>query len=228
MKKSKRYIQAQQLIEGEKNYSIEEAVDVLKQLPSSKFDETVEISCKLNVDPRKSEQMVRGSVVLPHGTGKKVKIVVFCEPEREKEAKEAGANYVGSQDLVDKVTKENWLDFDYCISTPGMMKIVSKLGRVLGPRGLMPSPKTGTVTENIPFAIEEAKKGKIDFRIDKTGCIHVGVGKLSFSKEALVANVRQFCETLKSSRPPTLKGDFMKTVFICSTMSPSLKLDVRA
>ena len=146
MKKSKRYTQAQELIEREKYYSVEEAVDVLKKLPPSKFDQSVEISCKLNVDPRKSEQMVRGSVVLPHGTGKKVKIVVFCEPEKEQEAKEAGADHVGSQDLVDKVTKENWLDFDYCISTPGMMKIVSRLGRVLGPRGLMPSPKTGSVT----------------------------------------------------------------------------------
>lgn len=224
-RKGKRYLEATKLLDKGKMYPLEEAVEVLKIFPHPKFDETIEVSCKLNVDPRKSDQMVRGSVVLPHGTGKKVKVLVFCEPEKEQEAKDSGADYVGGQDLADKIIKENWLDFDYCVSTPQMMKIVSKLGRVLGPRGLMPSPKTGTVTDNISFAIKEAKKGKIDFRLDKTGCIHAGIGKISFPKEALIENIRAFCGALLSARPAAAKGDFIKSIYLSLTMGPGIKIE---
>jgi len=224
MKRSKRYQEAVKLVDKNKVYTIEEALEVLKKMPHPKFDETVEISCKLNVDPRKSDQMVRGSVSLPHGTGKKVKVLVFCEPEKEKEAKEAGADFVGGQDLIDKIQKENWLDFDYCISTPTMMRFVSKLGRILGPRGLMPSPKTGTVTNNLAQAIKEAKQGKVDFRMDKTGCIHAGVGKISFPLEHLKENIKVFLDTLNSLRPQAVKGEFIKSIYLSLTMSPALKI----
>ncbi len=224
MKRGKRYLEAVKLLDKQKTYSIEEAIETLKKLPHPKFDETLEISCKLNVDPRKSDQMVRGSVVLPHGTGKKVKVLVFCEPEKEKEAKEAGADFVGGQELIDKIQKEGWLDFDYCISTPFMMRMVSRLGKILGPRGLMPSPKTGTVTDNISYAVKEAKRGKVDFRMDKTGCIHAGVGKISFSTQALAENVKVFLDTLNSLRPQAVKGDFIKSVYLSLTMSPSVRI----
>ncbi len=226
MKRSKRYQEAVKLVDKNKVYTIEEALEVLKKMPHPKFDETVEISCKLNVDPRKSDQMVRGSVSLPHGTGKKVKVLVFCEPEKEKEAKEAGADFVGGQDLIDKIQKENWLDFDYCISTPTMMKLVSRLGRILGPRGLMPSPKTGTVTNNLVQAIKEAKQGKVDFRMDKTGCIHAGVGKISFPLEHLKENIKVFLDTLNSLRPQAVKGEFIRSIYLSLTMSPALKISV--
>jgi large subunit ribosomal protein L1 len=225
MKRGKKYQQALKLVDKNKIYSLEEAINILKDMSYFKFDQTLEISCKLNVDPKKSDQMVRGSVVLPHGTGKAIRVLVFCEPEKEKEAKEAGADFVGGQDLADKILKENWLDFDYCISTPQMMKVVSRLGRILGPRGLMPSPKTGTVTENISFAVSEAKKGKISFRMDKFGCIHAGVGKLSFSKQALTENVKVFLDALNSFRPSTVKGNFIKSVYLSLTMSPSIRIE---
>jgi len=226
MKRSKRYREAVKLVDKGKVYTIEEALEVLKKIPHPKFDETVEISCKLNVDPRKSDQMVRGSVSLPHGTGKKIKVLVFCELEKEKEAKEAGADFVGGQDLIDKIQKENWLDFDYCISTPTMMKLVSRLGRILGPRGLMPSPKTGTVTDNLTQAIEEAKQGKVDFRMDKTGCIHAGVGKISFPLEYLKENIKVFLDTLNNLRPQAVKGEFIRSIYLSSTMSPALKISI--
>jgi large subunit ribosomal protein L1 len=224
MKRSKRYLEALKLVEKDKVYSPEEAIEIFKKMSSTKFDQTLEFSCKLNVDPRQSDQMVRGSVILPHGTGKKVKVLVFCEPEKEKEAKEAGADFVGGQELIDKISKENWLDFDYCISTPSMMRFVSKIGKILGPRGLMPSTKTGTVTENISAAVKEVKKGKVNFRMDKFGCIHVGLGKISFSKEALLDNLKAFIEVLKSLKPQAVKGEFIKSSYLSTTMSPSLKI----
>ncbi len=225
MKRGKNYKAAEGLVDRNKVYAVAEAIDLLKKLPQTKFDQTVEIACNLNVDPKKSDQMVRGSTVLPHGTGKKVRVLVFCEPEKEKDAKDAGADYVGGEDMVEKISKQNWLDFDYCISTPQMMKVVSRLGKVLGPRGLMPSPKTGSVTENLGFAVNEAKKGKIDFRMDKTGAIQAGVGKISFSQEALVDNVSAFLTALNTARPATVKGDFIKASYISLTMSPSLKIE---
>ncbi len=224
MSPSKRYKEAAKAVDKDKAYSIEEAVDILKSMPKTKFDETVEISGKLGVDPKQSEQAVRGSVVLPHGVGKEIKVLVFCEPEKENDAKDAGAEHIGSEEIIDKILKEGWLDFDCCISTPSMMRMVSKLGKFLGPRGLMPSPKTGTVTDNVSHAVGEAKRGKIDFRIDKFACIHVGVGKISFAKEALLENIKSFVDALLASEPTSIKGEFVESIFLSSTMSPSLRI----
>jgi large subunit ribosomal protein L1 len=224
MKLSKKHKEAQKLREESKIYSIVEAVEVIKSMPQPKFDASLDLSCKLGVDPKQSEQMVRGAVILPHGTGKKVRVLVFCEPEKEGEAKEAGADYVGGQDLIDKISKDNWLDFDYCIATPSMMRLVSKLGKMLGPRGLMPSPKTGTVTMNISHAVSEAKRGKVDFRMDKLGCINIGLGKISFTKEALQENINSFMDALNASRPAVVKGEFIRTIYLSSTMSPSIRI----
>ena len=226
MAHSKRYLEAKKMVEENKTYPLAEAIDLLKSMPKLKFDETVEINGKLGADPKQSDQMVRGFVVLPHGTGKQTKVLVFCEPEKEKEAKEVGADYIGSQETIDKILKEGWTDFDCCISTPSMMRSVSKLGKFLGPRGLMPSPKTGTVTENIAHAISEAKRGKIDFRMDKLGCIHVGVGKLSFSSQDLLENAKAFVEALAAAKPPAVKGDFIGNLYLSATMGPAVKFNL--
>jgi large subunit ribosomal protein L1 len=224
MKRSKRYKGAEKLIDRAKIYSIEEAVEVLRSMPHAKFDETLEISCQLYTDSKQTESSVRGSVVLPNGTGKKVKVLVFCEPEKEQDAKAGGADYLGSQEIADKILKEGWFDFDCCIATPAMMKVVSKLGKVLGPRGLMPSPKTGTVTDNVSYAVKEAKRGKVDFRMDKTGGIHLGLGKISFSKEALSENTHAFIDALNSVKPASVKGEFIRSIYLSTTLSPSLRL----
>jgi len=226
MKRSKRYLEAKKKVVEDKVYPLEEAIDILKSMPTAKFDETVEISIKLGIDPKQADQMVRGSVVLPKGTGKEVKVLVFCGPEKEKEAKEAGADYIGTEETIDKILKEGWMDFDCCIAAPSMMRVVSKLGRFLGPRGLMPSPKTGTVTDNVSYAIKEAKRGKIDFRTDKLGCIHVGIGKVSFDKKALQENLKAFIESLIACKPAAVKGDFAKYLYLSSTMSPSVKIQI--
>lgn len=224
MAHSKRYLEAKKMVEEDKVYPLSEAIELLKSMPKLKFDETVEISGKLGADPKQSDQMVRGSVVLPHGTGKQMKVLVFCEPEKENDAKEAGADYIGSQETIDKILKEGWVDFDCCISTPSMMRSVSKLGKFLGPRGLMPSPKTGTVTENITHAISEAKRGKIDFRMDKLSCIHIGVGKLSFSSQDLLENVKAFVDALAAAKPSAVKGDFIGNLYLSATMGPVVKI----
>ena len=223
-KQSRRFTEAQKLVDKNKTYDLNEAIQILKDLPHTKFDETLEFSTKLNVDPKQSDQMVRSSVVLPHGTGKKVKVLVFCEADKEAKAKEAGADYVGSDELADKIIKEGWLDFDCCVATPAMMRIVGKLGKVLGPRGLMPSPKTGTVTDNVSHAVSEAKRGKIDFRMDKLGCISVGLGKISFSKDALVENVKKFLEALNAAKASSVKGELFTKYYLSTTMSPSLRI----
>lgn len=225
-KKSKRYQEASKLVNEDKVYSIEEAIEALKAMPHAKYDETLEVSCQVNIDPKQTDQAVRGSVVLPNGTGKKIRVLVFCEPEKESQAKEAGVDFLGSQEVTDKIMKEGWFDFDVCIATPGMMKVVSKLGKVLGPRGLMPSPKSGTVTENISYAVGEAKRGKIDFRMDKASCIHVGIGKISFSKEKLIENSRAFVDALLAARPSSVKGEFVKSIYLSTTISPSVRLSV--
>lgn len=224
MKRSKRYKEAEKGRELEKEYTLDQAVELITKMPRVKFDETIEASCKLGVDPSQSEQMVRGSLVLPHGTGKTVRVLVFCEPDRENEAKAAGADHIGTKDVVEKILKEGWLEFDCCIATPCMMKEVSKLGKVLGPRSLMPSPKTGSVTPNIEHAIKESKRGKVDFRMDKFAGVHIGLGKLSFKKEALVENVRAFLDALLAAKPAQAKGDYVKYVYLSSTMSPSVKV----
>ncbi|MFH1768367.1 MAG: 50S ribosomal protein L1 [Candidatus Omnitrophota bacterium] len=199
-------------------------MDLLQKMPAVKFDQTVDLSCKLNADPKKSDQVIRNSVILPHGTGKDIKILVFCEPEKEEEAKKAGADFVGGQEMIDKIMKDNWFGFDICISTPSMMRLVSKAGKILGPRGKMPSPKTGTVSDNIADAVKEAKAGKIEFRMDKFGCLSVGVGKLSFLKNNLVENIKVLLEAVNNSKPPSVKGELIKSIYVSATMSPSLRL----
>ena len=226
-KKSKRYKTAAGLVTKGKSYSVAEAVELIKKMPPVKFDETLEVNGSLGIDPKQTDQAVRGSVVLPNGTGKTIKIVVFCESDKENDAKTAGADFTGGQDLVEKIVGENWTDFDYCIATPGMMRVVSKLGKMLGPRGLMPSPKNGTVTENIAYAVKEAKRGKVDFRMDKQSCVHVGVGKISFTKEQLGGNVDAVLEALLAARPAGLKGDYIKGLYLASTMGPALRIAVQ-
>lgn len=223
-KRSKRYRAIEEKVDKNKVYTLDEAIDVLKGVPHPKFDETVELSCKLNVDPKKSDQMVRGSVLLPHGLGKKVKVLVFCKGEKEREAKEAGADYVGGEELIEKI-KAGWLDFDVAISTPDMMREVSKIGKILGPRGLMPSPKSGTVTQDIARVVKEAKTGKLNFKMDRSGNINVGVGKISFSKQALIENIKAFLDALMKAKPPAAKGQFIKKLSISTTMGPGLKLN---
>lgn len=222
-KRSKKYKQALGLLDKEKTYKIEEAVSILKKMPRLKFDESVDIGILLNVDPKKSEQMVRGTVILPNGTGKVKRIAVFCKGEAEKEAKESGADFVGGQELIDKVAG-GWLDFDIAVSTPEMMRDLSRLGKILGPRGLMPSPKTGTVTNNISQAIKELKAGKIEFKSDKQGGMHISIGRISFEIDKLTENITTFLSALKSNRPSSVKGEFIKSISISTTMSPGINV----
>lgn len=221
--RSKRYKESDKQIDRTKTYSLKEAISILKKLPSPKFDASVDLHFHMNVDPKKSDQMVRGTVVLPHGTGKKVRVAVFCKGESEGLAKEANADYVGSNDLIDKVAA-GFLDFDCAIATPEMMKDLSKLGKILGPRGLMPSPKTGTVTNDIVRAIEDVKRGKVEFRVDKQSGIHLSVGKIAFPEDKLYENANRVIEALNEARPASVKGRFVKSVFISSSMNPGLQI----
>jgi len=225
MKRSKRYREAEKLVDQNKEYSVEDAVSSLQKMPKAKFDETVEVSVNLGVDARKNDQAVRGSAKLPHGTGKTLRVLVFCEPEKEADAKAAGADFVGSNDLIQKI-EQGWMDFDYCIATPGMMRNVSRLGKVLGPRGLMPSPKNGSVTDNVAYAVQEVKQGKLDFRMDKFGGLNAGVGKRSFTDRQIVENINEFFAALLKAKPAAIKGKFIKGAFLTSTMSPSFKLQL--
>ena len=228
-RRGKKYIEAAKLVDKNRRYSLEEAVDLLKEMEKvlqRNFDETVELAMRLNVDPRYADQMVRGSVVLPHGLGKPIRVVVFAEGEDAKKAEEAGADYVGGDDLINKILKEEWTDFDVAIATPEMMPKVAKLGRILGPRGLMPSPKTGTVTKNVEQAIKEAKKGRVEFKVDKAGNIHMPVGKISFDKEKLLDNLRAAIDAVLRAKPPGAKGQYVKNIAVSLTMSPSVKIDV--
>ncbi|WP_456384699.1 50S ribosomal protein L1 [Persephonella sp.] len=228
-KRGKKYLKALELVDKNKLYSLEEAVETLKKMEEvlqRKFDETVELVFRLGVDPRYADQMVRGSVVLPHGLGKELKVLVITQGEKVKEAEEAGADYVGGEDMINKILNENWLDFDVVIATPDMMPKVAKLGRVLGPRGLMPNPKVGTVTTNVAKAVEEAKKGRVEFKVDKTGNLHVPIGKISFDNQKLVENALEVIETVQKLRPSGLKGQYMKNLVMKTTMSPSVKLDI--
>ena len=206
---SKRSKEAQKLVDPQKAYALEEAVELLKKFPPAKFDETIEVSFKLGVDPKKSDQIVRGTVALPHGTGKKVRVAVFCKGDSEKIAKEKGADFVGSDELVKKINS-GWLDFDVAIATPEMMKEISRLGRVLGPRGLMPNPKAGTVTDDIGKAIDEVKKGKIEFRVDKQADIHAGVGKVSFSPQAISDNITTLIKAVTDHKPSGQRALYRK------------------
>ncbi|WP_457634885.1 50S ribosomal protein L1 [Persephonella sp.] len=228
-RRGKKYLEALKLVDKNKLYSLEEAVETLKKMEEvlqRKFDETVELVFKLGVDPRYADQMVRGSVVLPHGLGKELKVLVITQGEKVKEAEEAGADYVGGEDMINKILNENWLDFDVVIATPDMMPKVAKLGRILGPRGLMPNPKVGTVTQNVGKAVEEAKKGRVEFKVDKTGNLHIPIGKISFDKQKLVENALEVIETVQKLRPSGLKGQYIKNAVLKTTMSPSVRLDI--
>ncbi len=223
--RSKRYQESEKQIDRTKTYPLKEAIPVLKKMAPTKFDASVDLHFSINVDSKKSDQMVRGTVVLPHGTGKKVKVAVFCRGESEKLARDANADYVGGNDLIDKVAG-GFMDFDCAISTPEMMKDLSKLGKILGPRGLMPSPKTGTVTNDIVKAIEDVRKGKVEFRADKQAGIHLSVGKLSFPEENLYENATRVIEVINEARPASVKGKFINSVFISSTMNCGLRLAI--
>lgn len=222
-KKSKRYQGALKFQDKSKSYDLKEAVEVLKKMPPAKFNESLELSFHLNVDPKNSDQMVRGTVTLPHGTGKTVRVAVFCKGDTEKAAREAGADFVGAEDLIAKVNS-GWLDFDCAIATPEMMRDLSKLGKILGPKGLMPSPKTGTVTPDVANAIKDVRRGKVEFKVDKQSGIHLAVGKMSFSQDELCENASKVIEALQSAKPASVKGKFFKSAFISTTMNPGLRL----
>lgn len=224
-KRGKNYLAAKQMVEKEKKFELAEAITLIKGMPKAKFDETIDMALVLGVNPRKADQMVRGTVILPNGTGKKVRILVFAKGEKIKEAEDAGADYVGGDELVEKI-KGGWLEFDRTIATPDMMSSVGKLGKILGPRGMMPNPKTGTVTFDVGRVVEEIKKGKIDFRVEKNGILHVPIGKSSFSDDQLLVNANAFLEAVIRLKPSTSKGQYLKTLVLSSTMGPGLKLDM--
>lgn len=221
--RSKRYKESQKQLEKNKAYQLKEAILILKKMPLPKLDSSVDLHYHLNVDVKNSDQMVRGTVVLPHGTGKKVKVAVFCKGEDDKVARDVQADYVGGNELIDKVAA-GFLDFDCAIATPEMMKDLSKLGKVLGPRGLMPSPKTGTVTKDIKKAVEDVRRGKVEFRVDKQAGIHLSVGRISFSEEKLYDNASQVIEAINEARPTSVKGKFIRSLSISASMNPGLKL----
>ncbi len=222
---SKRFRQVKEKVDREKRYTLEESCQLVKELATAGFDETVEVAVCLNVNPKHADQMVRGSCVLPNGTGRDVRVAVFTAGEKADQAREAGADIVGDEDLAEKI-QGGWLEFDVVIASPDMMRIVGKLGRILGPRGLMPNPKTGTVTESVDEAVKEAKAGKISFRVDKTGNLHVPVGKASFEEKALAENIMSFYEKVLQLKPSTVKGQYMKNLSVSSTMGPGIKIDV--
>lgn len=224
MKHGKRYRKSKDIIDIEKRYELKEALSVLKDLPHPNFDETIEVHFRLGVDPKQANQIVRGTTVLPYGTGKKLTVLVFAEGDKAEEAKEAGADYVGTEDLADKIN-DGWTDFDVAIATPNMMRHVGKLGRVLGPRGLMPNPKAGTVTMDVKQAVEDAKAGKVEYRVDKFGNIHVPAGKMSFDNAKLAGNITSLFAAILKERPAAAKGKYIRNMAIASTMSPSIKID---
>ena len=225
-KHSKRYTEARKLVDRLKYYSLDEAIELVKKTATAKFDETVELHLATNIDYRKPEQHIRGTISLPHGTGKKVRVLVFAKGDKAKEAQEAGADYVGAEDLVEKIEKEGFLDFDVAIATPDMMRIIGRLGRILGPRGLMPSPKSGTVTNEVGEAVKEFKKGRVEVRTDKTGNLHIPVGKVSFESEKLKENIIAAVDQIMAMKPQGVKGQFLKKAVLASTMGPGIKLDL--
>ena len=226
MKRSKLYRARLAVLTQQEGYGLGEALKLLKEMPRAKFDETVELTFRLGIDPRQSDQVVRGAMVLPNGTGKAVRVVVIASDEAAEAATQAGADEVGTEELLERI-KGGWLGFDVLIATPESMKKVRALGRVLGPRGLMPNPKTGTVTENTASAVKDAKAGRVEYRSDKTGCIHVPVGKLSFTDEALEQNANALIQVVERARPASTKGVYVQGMSVCSTMSPGIRLDVR-
>ena len=225
MKKGKRYVESAKLVDRTNLYDVEEAVSIIKKTANAKFDETIEAHIKLGVDGRHADQQVRGAVVLPHGTGKKVRGLVFAKGDKVEEAQAAGADFVGGQELVPKIQNEGWLDFDVVVATPDMMGVVGRLGRVLGPKGLMPNPKAGTVTMDVTKAVNDIKAGKIEYRLDKTNIIHVPVGKASFTEEQLADNFHTLMGAIVKAKPAAAKGQYLRSVTITSTMGPGIKLN---
>ena len=225
MKKGKRYTEAAKLIEKSSVYDLEEAVSLVKKSASAKFDETIEAHLRLGVDGRHADQQVRGAVVLPHGTGKKVRVLVFAKGDKVDEALAAGADFAGGDELVPKIQNDGWLDFDVVVATPDMMGVVGRLGRVLGPKGLMPNPKAGTVTMDVTKAVNDIKAGKIEYRLDKSNIIHVPIGKASFTEEQLADNFQTLIDAVVKAKPAAAKGQYLKSVVITSTMGPGVKLN---
>ncbi|MDD3627233.1 MAG: 50S ribosomal protein L1 [bacterium] len=225
--KSKRVKKNEAAFNKDNPYPVEEAVDLLKGMATPKFDETIELHVKLGVDPRHADQVVRGTIILPHGIGKKVRIIVFAKGEGEKVAQDNGVDAVGSEELIEKI-KNGWLDFDVAIAQPEMMKDVGKIAKILGPRGMMPNPKAGTVTKDIEKAIKEFKSGKLEYRVDKTSIIHIPIGKLSFSRDQIIDNLKAMFSAILKAKPPSAKGQYVKSVFLTSTMGPGIKIDGQA
>ncbi|MCH3965662.1 MAG: 50S ribosomal protein L1 [Clostridium sp.] len=221
----KNYVESVKLIDKNVLYSPEEAIDIVLKTAKAKFDETIEIALKLGVDPRHADQQVRGAVVLPNGTGKQVRVLVFAKGSKVDEAKDAGADFVGAEEYVEKIQKENWFDFDIVVATPDMMGVVGRLGRVLGPKGLMPNPKSGTVTFDVAKAINEIKAGKVEYRVDKTSIIHVPIGKKSFESGKLVENFHALLDAIIKAKPSAAKGQYLKSVVLSSTMGPGVKVN---
>ena len=228
MKKGKKYLEVSKLVEKNKLYSLEEAVELVKKTTVTKFDSSVELAMRLNLDTKKADQQLRGAIVLPNGTGKTKKVLVLAKGPAATAAKEAGADYVGDMDYLEKIEKENWFDFDVMIATPDMMPALGKLGKVLGPKGLMPNPKTGTVTMDTASAVNDVKKGRVEYRTDSYGNVHVLVGKTSFTNEMLVENIKAFVSLIIKSKPSVVKGEYIKNISIASTMGPGVKVDSKS
>ena len=225
MKRGKRYQEAIKLVDSTKLYEVKDAIDTIEKMPKTKFDETVELHVRLGVDSKHADQQVRGTVVLPNGTGKSVKVLVFAKGDKAKEAEEAGADFVGAEELIPKIEKDNWFDYDVIVATPDMMGIIGRLGKVLGPKGLMPNPKSGTVTMDVKKAISEIKSGKVEYRLDKTNIIHLGFGKVSFGTEKLVENYQVIMDAIIKAKPVAAKGQYIKSVVVTTTMGPALKIN---
>ena len=225
MKHGKKYVDSAKLIERSRLYDTQDALDLCIKTGTAKFDETVEVHVKLGVDGRHADQQVRGAIVLPHGTGKSVLVLAICKPEKEEDARAAGADYVGGMDMVQKIQSEGWMDFDVLVTTPDMMGMVGRLGKILGPRGLMPNPKAGTVTPDIARAITEAKAGKIEYRLDKTNIIHCPIGKVSFGTEKLMTNFNTLLEAINKAKPAAAKGQYIRSCVVAATMGPGIKIN---
>ena len=226
MKRGKRYQEAEKLVDKKKNYGVAEALEVIEKMPKPKFDETVELHVKLGVDSKQADQQVRGTVVLPNGTGKTQRVLVFAKGPKADEATKAGADFVGAEELIPKIQNENWFEYDVIVATPDMMGQLGRLGRVLGPKGLMPNPKTGTVTMDVTKAIDEIKKGKVTYRVDKEGNVNLAIGKTSFTDEALVENFNAIFNTIAKARPATVKGAYMKNLVVSTTMGPGIHVEI--
>ena len=225
MKRGKRYQEAEKLVDRTKVYSAKEALDTIQKMPKPKFDETVELHVKLGVDSKQADQQVRGTTVLPNGTGKTQRVLVFAKGPKAEEAKKAGADFVGAEELIPKIEKENWFDYDVIVATPDMMGVVGRLGKILGPKGLMPNPKSGTVTMDVTKAINDIKSGKVEYRLDKTNIIHLGFGKVSFGTAKLLENYETVMNAIIKAKPAAAKGQYIKSVAISTTMGPSMYID---